>query len=310
MRLLGCIAVLIASTAFADGLDPGAPEGAERTASRTRGFDSYPLPVGPFGPGTVDTQELSGKVVWSGYRIDENAPATSEVMAIYKEKLAAMDLVPLFECSGDACGGFDFRFGAALLPPPAMLLDVRDFAQLSAGRAEPEGYLSIFLSRVNDKLYIQTVTVVPGEPEVELSNVPTPNADTESAILPGIERALLDRLLKNGHVPVDGLAFASGGATLTEDSEEAIELLARMLSRDADLRVAIVGHSDNDGGLDANIALSTRRAQAVMQGLIARGVPQGQLEARGIGYLSPVTSNATPEGKARNRRVELVLRAP
>jgi OOP family OmpA-OmpF porin len=161
MRPLALIAVFVVATvaaeATAEGLDPGAPDGAERTASRSRNFDTYALPVGPFGPGTIETRELSGKVVWSGYRIAENAPATAEIMATYRAKLQDMGLVPLFECSGDACGGFDFRFGASLLPAPAMLLDVRDFAQLSAGRAEPEGYASILLSRVNEKIYIQFI---------------------------------------------------------------------------------------------------------------------------------------------------------
>ena len=85
-------------------------------------------------------------------------------------------------------------------------------------------------------------------------------------------------------------------------------MLARMLTRDDELAVAIVGHSDNQGGLALNLDLSQRRAEAVMQALIDRGVPPGQLEARGIAYLAPVASNATEEGRAQNRRVELVLR--
>jgi OOP family OmpA-OmpF porin len=81
-----------------------------------------------------------------------------------------------------------------------------------------------------------------------------------------------------------------------------------MLRDNPALSVVIVGHSDNQGSLEANIALSQRRAEAVRAALVERGVEPERLEAHGIGFLAPVTSNAAPDGKALNRRVELVLR--
>jgi OOP family OmpA-OmpF porin len=70
----------------------------------------------------------------------------------------------------------------------------------------------------------------------------------------------------------------------------------------------IVGHSDNQGSLEANIALSKRRAEAVRTALITRGVAAERLEAHGVGYLAPVSTNLTEAGRTLNRRVELVLR--
>ncbi len=308
MRWLALTIMLAAGPVLAQAIDAGAPDGAERTAYRERSFDTYALPIGPFGPGEKAVQTLEGQVTWSAYRIGAAPVSAADVMAGYAERLAEMGFTPLFECTGADCGGFDFRFGASLLPPPAMLFDVQNFAQMSARRATPEGYVSVLVSQVNRDLYVQTVTVVPQAPSAIVTESPEVEAGTEAAILPRDERALVDKLLADGHVPVEGLSFATGGASLTPESGEALDLLARMLSRDAELVVAIVGHSDNEGGLDPNIALSTKRAQAVMLALIARGVPKGQLEARGVGYLAPVTSNASPEGRALNRRVELVLR--
>jgi OOP family OmpA-OmpF porin len=127
-------------------------------------------------------------------------------------------------------------------------------------------------------------------------------------ILAQDEKSLLDRLTDTGHVPVQGLIFETGGAALSEGSAPALEILARFLSRNPELAVVIVGHSDNQGPLDANIDLSKRRAEAVRAALIKRGVAAGSLEAHGVGYLAPVSTNATDAGRALNRRVELVLR--
>jgi outer membrane protein OmpA-like peptidoglycan-associated protein len=72
--------------------------------------------------------------------------------------------------------------------------------------------------------------------------------------------------------------------------------------------VAIVGHTDASGGLEANIALSRKRAQAVRNVLIeAFGVPAAQIQAEGVGYLSPRASNLTEAGRTQNRRVEVML---
>ena len=306
LGLLACAPLQV----LADQIDPGAPEGAERTAYRDRPFDSYALPTGPIRARGTGTETVQGQVTWAAYRLDDATITTEAVIEGYRTRLLDQTFEPIFACKGETCGGFDFRFGAAVLPPPAMLLDVRDFRQLSARRAEPEGYVSVLVSRVHDRVFVQTVAVVPSTNPVAVGEAPaaTDGSERVPVLLPQDERAILERLQADGHVPVNGLVFEPGGAALSEGSREALDLLARILTRDSELAVAIVGHSDNVGGLDANIALSQRRAEAVMQALIERGVVPGQVEARGVGYLAPVTSNATEDGREINRRVELVLR--
>ena len=72
--------------------------------------------------------------------------------------------------------------------------------------------------------------------------------------------------------------------------------------------MALVGHTDDTGALQANVAVSTRRAEAVRARLIETyGVAANRIEAQGAGYMAPITSNATPEGRDINRRVEAVL---
>jgi len=79
------------------------------------------------------------------------------------------------------------------------------------------------------------------------------------------------------------------------------------LNNNPDLKIFIVGHSDNKGSLDYNTDLSQRRANAVVNELVnSHGINSSRVTAKGLGFLAPVASNKTEEGRAKNRRVELV----
>ncbi|MHA1527597.1 MAG: OmpA family protein [Alphaproteobacteria bacterium] len=292
-------------------LELGAPEGAISTAHSDRPFDRYALPVDRYAPGAANAREIEGRVIWSGFRIDTPDISTAEVMEGYRTRLAALGYQSIFDCTAADCGGFDFRFAVQLLPPPTMLIDTADFAQLSASRIANTGaetFVSVLVSRLLAAVYIQAVIVAPGDPGLMITPAPEPDAAARSVILTQDEDFLLNRLNEFGHVPVRGLVFETGGAKLSEGSAPALEILARFLSHNPDLAVAIVGHSDNQGSLDTNITLSKRRAEAVRAALIERGVAADKLDAHGVGYLAPVSTNATDAGRSLNRRVELLLR--
>lgn len=103
-----------------------------------------------------------------------------------------------------------------------------------------------------------------------------------------------------------GVYFNTGSAALLPESGAALAQVAASLKPHADWRVLVEGHTDNIGAKDANQGLSQRRAEAVRDALTKQfGVPAAQLEARGFGADRPVENNATIEGRARNRRVEL-----
>ena len=293
--------------------DPGAPEGAVLTARSERPFDTYALPVSTYLPGTSGARNVDGRAVWTGYRLSGAERSTAEVMEGYRTRLAELGFRPLFDCATEGCGGFDFRFAVQLLPAPAMLMDIADFAQLSAvqGEAGGETFASILVSRLLGTIHIQTVVVGPGAPDHEMGAAPAPEPEAPAAqpiVLPKDQANLLEQLKTDGHAPVRGLVFETGGARLSEGSAPALDVLALVLAQNQDLNVVIVGHSDNQGSLEANIALSKRRAEAVRDALIARGVSAQRLDAHGVGYLAPVTTNATEDGRAVNRRVELVVR--
>lgn len=290
------------------------PRGAQHTAHVDRGADRYDLPVRPYGRGAPATERLYGRVVWDGYRIADPELSSRQVMEAYRAHFRERAFEMVFDCVGAGCGGVEFRFGVALLPPPEMLMDLRDFAQLSVKSVEPPvAYVSVLVSRALGAVHVQAVRVAPVEdtaPEPDLLGPLGAGSARPGAVdLPhDADEGLLARLRASGRAVVPGISFSPGGAALARASEPALERLAGLLAAEPGLAVVIVGHSDNRGGLDANRALSRRRAEAVRRALIERGVAADRLAADGVGFLAPIASNASAEGRARNRRVELVLR--
>jgi OmpA-OmpF porin, OOP family len=103
------------------------------------------------------------------------------------------------------------------------------------------------------------------------------------------------------------IEFAKGSAVISETSYATIDSATEFLFRDKAGTIMLEGHTDNDGSPEANLALSTARAQAVRAALIGNGVSPARLDAVGRGQEQPIADNATDEGKQRNRRVEAVL---
>lgn len=104
------------------------------------------------------------------------------------------------------------------------------------------------------------------------------------------------------------ILFATDSAALRPDLRNDLGAVARSLQRYPDTVVQVVGHTDNTGTAAYNYDLSQRRAGAVAAELRGNGVPGGRIQAFGRGFDQPVASNATPEGRAQNRRVEIVIR--
>jgi OOP family OmpA-OmpF porin len=119
--------------------------------------------------------------------------------------------------------------------------------------------------------------------------------------------AFLDDLKRTGHAAVYGIYFDTGKSTLKPESEQSVAEIAKLLKKEMSLNLYVVGHTDNVGGLESNMKLSQDRAAAVVEALVkSHGIPAARLKSFGNGPYAPVESNDTDEGKARNRRVELV----
>ena len=110
-----------------------------------------------------------------------------------------------------------------------------------------------------------------------------------------------------GKVAIYGIYFDFNKADVKPESESALKEISKLLQLDPKLKLYVAGHTDNVGGFDYNMKLSQQRADAVVKELASKyKVEISRLKAVGIGPASPVISNETEEGKAKNRRVELV----
>lgn len=116
---------------------------------------------------------------------------------------------------------------------------------------------------------------------------------------------MFNEINKNGSIALY-INFETGKAEIKEESSKIIDQIAEMLNTNANLKISIEGHTDNVGNAAANQTLSENRAKAVMSALISKGIDKTRLSSKGWGQTKSVSDNDSDDGKAKNRRVEIV----
>jgi len=106
-----------------------------------------------------------------------------------------------------------------------------------------------------------------------------------------------------------GILFATNSSTVSDASKSALRNFAQNLEKNPDTDLKIVGHTDNTGQVDYNQTLSEKRAKSVYSYLIEQGVSSRRMVFEGKGIHQPVASNSTVDGRAKNRRVEILIMA-
>ncbi len=109
-----------------------------------------------------------------------------------------------------------------------------------------------------------------------------------------------------GKTIIYGIYFDTGSAAIKPESEPSLVQMVKLLENRPALKVYVVGHTDNTGTLELNLKLSAERADAVVKALVGRGIAPSRLKAAGVASYCPISSNANEQGRAQNRRVELV----
>jgi len=152
-------------------------------------------------------------------------------------------------------------------------------------------YGVVFSAEYSDRVYtmvdIATTNAMEGD-MVDVNSIKT-SLDTE------------------GKLAIYGISFETGSATIQSSSHAVLGEIVSYLNSSSNVKLYVVGHTDNVGGFDSNMSLSEKRANAVVSYLVDKGISSSRLKAVGVGPAAPVASNKTDKGRAKNRRVELVL---
>lgn len=304
-------AAMLSGTVAAQDIDGSADhpllsrfEGARITAYEAADFDAATLPTGPVADENApdETVALEGRITRMAYHIPEEKTSL-EVARNYEIALATGGFDIAFSCAGPECGrgfaryviqsGDVFRRGfdrATFNDRSRALLAVRETDEQTA-----HILLYIMEDRANSRTLIRQI-VVEGEP-MQTGQVSVRDA-----------QALQAALETEGRAVVDGIFFETDSADIRPESDEALEQMAELMRGAPDIAVYIVGHTDSQGAFAYNLGLSERRAAAVAATLASdHGIAAGRMSAKGVASLAPVASNASEQGRERNRRVELVL---
>ena len=311
---LSCAPIIWASGARAQTVDLALPANAVLTADQVQNPHSYVLPLGPYAQGGGAGLALEGRVQLRAWRLEGRGLTTLQLLQPLRAQFLQAGAKVLFECEAAQCGGFDFRFDIKVLPAPAMRVGLGDYRFLAL-QLNAETHASLLVSRFGNAGFIQLVTVAanPG-------GTPAVQARTSAPALaaPGVVQAvgvqgagaqtLGAQLWAQGRAILADLEFTSGAADLGAGPFQSLAMLAQFLQDHPNSRVALVGHTDAVGALEGNIALSRRRAAQVVARLVADyGIDTARLQAEGMGFLAPIASNRTAEGRLANRRVEVIL---
>ncbi|PIV73536.1 MAG: OmpA family protein [Rhodobacteraceae bacterium CG17_big_fil_post_rev_8_21_14_2_50_65_11] len=299
ISLAGCLLALPATA-----LDLTLPSVAELAHDETESATYYSLPVSPWLGDRAEMRTVEGALARHVWQVAEYDGNSAQLMAPLRAQLEDQGYEIVFACDATLCGGFDFRFAMDVTPEPAMHVDLGDFSYLVARLDTEEGveHIGLLTSRGGARGYIHMVRISPADmaPVGVSLSTRSPN---------GAEIGTLrTRLTADGAATLADLSFTTGSSTLTEGDYPALADLAAFLADNPETRVVLVGHTDAEGSLEGNIALSRDRAGAVRRYLIDRlGVDPAQLQAEGVGYLAPRASNASTLGREQNRRVEVVV---
>jgi outer membrane protein OmpA-like peptidoglycan-associated protein len=292
-----CLGSLMASPQKAD--IPGSKDhplitrypGLAITIYSVKDFDDFLFPLGKLDPSSskfAKSQHVEGKVTRIYYEFPENR-STLEIFRNYEMALKNSGFSILFTCdSEDTCGYGDVR-----------LTNDRSERWWSQPRQ-----LSAKLIRATGDVYV-SFHVYGSSHGIQLDVIePKP---MEGGLVTVDAAALRNDIAQNGHTAVYGILFDSGKADVKPESDPALREIAKLLQENPTLQLYVVGHTDAMGALNSNMDLSQRRAVATVNVLTGKyGISPARLRSWGDGPTSPVATNKTEEGRARNRRVELV----
>jgi OmpA-OmpF porin, OOP family len=287
-------------------------EGSELIAYRPPQFDEYLLPLGPPVNSLAyeKSKPVEGQVSYYTY-LAPGGRSPAELFRNYKQEFQRLGLEVLYEKGAGQHGWFGPTFDkiASDTDLSQILAYDEDDERLVVGKsrdANPTYYL-VFVTAYKDGVIPERLRerVAKGRALAELVVIA---ADTMEKKMTFVNADDMKRAIHDlGKVALYGLYFDTDKDLVKDESQPTLAEIAKLLQSEPSLHLHVVGHTDNQGKPDYNLDLSRRRATSVARELSAKyGIAANRLDAFGCGLYSPVASNEAEEGRAKNRRVELV----
>ena len=289
-------------------------EGSELIGYRAPKFDEYLLPLGPptseDPPAYEKSKQIDGQVSYYTYL----APAgrsPAELFRNYKQEFQRLGIEIQYEKSAGSHGWFGPTFDKVATETDLSQILGYDEAdeRLLVGKsrdANPSYYV-VFVTAYQDGVIPERLQgrVAKGRALAQLVVVSADVTEKKMTFVNSddMKHAIHD----SGKVALYGLSFDTDKDVIKSESQPTLAEIAKLLNGEPSLRLHVVGHTDNQGKPDYNLDLSRRRAASVVRELSSKyGITANRLDAFGCGLYSPIASNEAEDGRAKNRRVELV----
>jgi outer membrane protein OmpA-like peptidoglycan-associated protein len=302
MKAVISFVVLLSSLAWAAGPKTDVPGSADHPLlTRYPGsvivkyqqvaFDEYVVPLGKaVGAATFEKSEKVAGTLTSFEYVSDDARSVLEIFDNYAQALQRAGFEVSFTCvKKPECGTELGRYMKAV-----WYEDSRYLAARGGDPAAPT-YVAVFVHKRGSS---NTMGV-----QLRIIETRPMQAGRVTATAAAIQQGLSTQ----GKFALYGLHFDTGKAELKAESAPALAEVAAVLKSNPALELLVVGHTDSAGPIGANVDLSERRAAAAVQALVSQhGIAARRLTAKGVGPFAPVGTNQTEDGRAKNRRVELV----
>lgn len=286
--------------------------GSTLIAREDKNFDAATIPTDANG----GTQRLEGRITRLFY-LSPKGKSLLEVQRNYEQALSKAGAVMRDNCSAN-CGARAFSTinsqptGVAYAKGDVEGWSAETILQMWQDKASTHYWYGTLPTASGTTRHIAVLSAKAGVMALAENYVTTvieiiePQA-MQTGQVTADANAISKGLQAEGKMALYGIYFDTGKATLKPESNAQLAEMLSVIKANPALKMFIVGHTDNQGSIATNLALSKARAEAVVASLVASGAKAGQLSAAGVANYAPVASNANDAGRAKNRRVEMVL---
>ena len=283
--------------------------GSEHLGTYEARFDMLTLLVEPLdAKKNPSTLELEGALLSNIYERPANV-SPYELFRSYEKVLQSADFDILLACQKGKCNSKNSV--KAIYGYPKNEIENRKYLQRMKTSTQTwlVGWANHYISakkKTADKTYYVMIII---SDQKDLYSVDVLEVEEmEEGNIELNPKLLKDKIASEGKVILDGIYFETSKDILKDTSKPSLNIISVFLKENTNLSFYVVGHTDDAGNLESNISLSEKRANAVVSALVDLGVSKSQISSHGVGPFAPAANNTSDSGKAKNRRVELVVR--